>query len=183
MICLCDKKFELDVQTKSRTFRHLITLFESNEENLVENDKVLPPTSAVWSGFTSYGQGQAYTAALRWWSEKPDTNKGFHQNDTKASMEISMNSKDDSTTSSNATEEILTIKFSIVISNEVWKTIEPCQTVYRRKIDKTTLLKKTDDFDIFQTFNISVLGSLTSSKIKTRTVRQHKISTKFWNNI
>lgn len=124
---------------KSEKSDILEELFESKQNELILNNKVLPPTTAIWCEFNSYGNAKAiYTAALRWWKHRT-TPSEINQNDTNASMEISLESKDESSTSlnSSAENEILTKKFSIVLSNEIWKTIEPCQTEYRRKINNT----------------------------------------------
>ncbi len=123
---------------KSEKSDILEQLFESQQDQIILNDKVVPPKTEIWSGFMQYGNPKAiYTAALRWWKERSHVNQETILDDTKGSMEISLESKNDSSLNSSGENIPSTKKFSVVLSNEVWKTIEPCQTVYRRKLDGT----------------------------------------------
>lgn len=128
---------------KSEKAEMLEDLFDLNVNQIITNNKVLPATTEIWEKFVTYGNAKTvYTAALRWWREKKEKieHSIIQPDDTKVSMEISLDSRDEASTSLNSSSEVAVPtakKFTIVLSNEVWKTIEPCQTVYRRKIDGT----------------------------------------------
>lgn len=116
-------------------------LFELKQEQIILNNKVVPPKSEIWNDFVEYGNIKAiYTTALGWWKEKLNVTEEStvnDANDTRVSKEISLESRNDSSLNSSGETIASTKKVSIVLSNDVWKTIEPCQTVYRRKIDNT----------------------------------------------
>ena len=123
---------------KSEKISILEQVFDSRQSEIIVNNKILPPKSEIWCEFNSYGNEKSiYTAAaLRWWRERSQACQETTQNEM--SMEISLESKDHSSLCFNSSveSEASIKKFTVVLSNEVWKTIEPCQELYRRKIVK-----------------------------------------------
>lgn len=125
---------------KSKSSDLLIEKFELFRDDIIQNEKVVPPSSEIWKNFglKDITNKAIYSAALRWFDKQCDSkDKEYLQCEPEISMEISLVSKDDSSLNSTEEKEISAKKFSIVLSNDVWKTIEPCSTQYRRKIDET----------------------------------------------
>lgn len=118
-------------------------IFEENCEKIKTNDGgVVGPTSNIYSNLQrryqiSMTNSSIYLAASRWnKSEKSEEIKKLRQTET------SRSSQDSSFETSNdqlLNESILSsddeniIKFSITLSAEIWKTIEPSEVNYNRK--------------------------------------------------
>lgn len=133
----------------------LFKIFDENEEKIKTDNGVVGPTSNIYVKIQRVYQismtiQSIYLAATRWNKQKENENlspqsateSNVNSTQDTSSEEPSDHSLNDSFWSS---DDENTIKFSITLSAQIWKTIQPSEVNYQNKSTKTrtyTVLKQ-----------------------------------------
>lgn len=133
-------------------------LFEANKTLIVnEKGSIVFPKENIWTIISNDESVKnkmtpkaIYTEALVWWKKHDEPNDEQKQDTTweisDISLEISSpkNQSDENYTSSSVSETKRgDINFSITLTNEVWETIQPVASEYKRKEKKRNAKLKT----------------------------------------
>lgn len=120
-------------------------LFESYSGSIISENKVLPATNGIWKFIQNHHNVEKttkaiYTAALKWWKQfqnldvSSNHNSSIEQNRNEISIETSTgNSSDEHSFLSNGPKQDKAKVTRIKISPKVWKTIQPNESIYKRK--------------------------------------------------
>lgn len=126
----------------------LYSLFEENKDEIIDDNKVVAPSNQIWQRIHEHEKinkkstpKAIYNDALRWYEDNSEgkSDKSSEADDiSDISIEISPPSDSDESYmySEDETPQPNDINFTISLSYEVWKTIQPIPKEHRRQ-DKT----------------------------------------------
>lgn len=114
-------------------------IFNSFESQIIEDNKVVKPTSDIWTNInnnvlTKSNPKAIYSAAKRWFAERDDKSDSFSDfNDDCDNISIEMEHDESFNNSMVSNSGVDRINFNIHLSADVWKTIAPIPKRYERK--------------------------------------------------